>query len=265
MDDIIGTLKNKKLAIFDLDGTFYRDSLFIAITKAMCAEDEAGGFPKRRYSSRKLIQEAEKAWRDRETDYGSYIRVVVEVFSNNIKGAEKEQVISKAKAVMRQMNQQVHIFTRELFNICRESYYTIAITGSQIEIVEAFKKYWPFDYVLSTVFEVDRDSRYTGKVIKEAVVDKQRSLLELIVGDKSLLKDSIGIGDSNKDVAFLEMVDKPICFNPNHVFAEQALERGWPVVVERKNVIWIIQKNKVLPWHSADIKALRKNITKLIK
>ena len=50
--------------------------------------------------------------------------------------------------------------------------------------------------------------------------------------------DSIAVGDSPSDIAMLELVEKPIAFNPTGDLYELALEKKWPIIVERKNVVY---------------------------
>ena len=52
------------------------------------------------------------------------------------------------------------------------------------------------------------------------------------------LKGSVGVGDSESDVPFLELVAKPICFNPSSKLYRHAKRNTWNVVVERKDVIY---------------------------
>ncbi|MFH1246519.1 MAG: hypothetical protein V1489_01955, partial [Candidatus Liptonbacteria bacterium] len=47
-----------------------------------------------------------------------------------------------------------------------------------------------------------------------------------------------GVGDTESDVSFLKMVERPICFNPNKELYAKAKKRGWRVVVERKDVVY---------------------------
>jgi len=47
-----------------------------------------------------------------------------------------------------------------------------------------------------------------------------------------------GVGDSESDINLLEIVGKPICFNPTLTLYQEAKRRNWSVVVERKNVIY---------------------------
>jgi len=48
----------------------------------------------------------------------------------------------------------------------------------------------------------------------------------------------MGLGDTEADVGFLELVDDPICFNPNKNLYKIARNRNWKIVVERKDVIY---------------------------
>jgi len=55
------------------------------------------------------------------------------------------------------------------------------------------------------------------------------------------LEDSVGMGDTLSDVGFLDVVRIPIAFNPNRDLFEVARQRSWPIVVERKDVIYNLQ------------------------
>ena len=52
------------------------------------------------------------------------------------------------------------------------------------------------------------------------------------------LAGSIGVGDSESDIAFLKLVERPICFNPNNKLYKYAKSHKWEVVVERKDVVY---------------------------
>jgi phosphoserine phosphatase len=55
------------------------------------------------------------------------------------------------------------------------------------------------------------------------------------------LRGSVGVGDTESDISFLKLVEKPICFNPNQTLYRAARRFGWRVVVERKDVVYEIQ------------------------
>jgi len=55
------------------------------------------------------------------------------------------------------------------------------------------------------------------------------------------LEGSYGVGDTESDAKFLEIVENPIAFNPNHNLKEIAEEKGWMIVVEKKDVVYNIK------------------------
>lgn len=64
-------------------------------------------------------------------------------------------------------------------------------------------------------------------------------ILKRAVGKEGLaLKGSVGVGDTESDIPFLKMVERPICFNPNKKLYRYAKRKGWPIVVERKDMIY---------------------------
>jgi phosphoserine phosphatase len=48
----------------------------------------------------------------------------------------------------------------------------------------------------------------------------------------------VAVGDTHGDIEMLEFVEQPIAFNPNKTLYDYAREKGWQIVVERKNVIY---------------------------
>ncbi len=258
---------NKPLAIFDLDGTFFRDSLFIVITKAMCNQEHEGGFPCCRLDHHKAIEKAELEWKNREGSYGDYLEVVFQIFCDNIQGVEKDKFEELSRKIIRSMYNRVHIFTRELFNVCRENYHVVALTGSQVETVKVFHEFWPFDTIIGSIYEVDDKGFYTGVLKYSPFKDKRAAVLNLVNNDESLLKGSIGIGDSSSDIPMLEVVDKKILFNASNSLKKKIDKMAIDhiSVIERKDSAWVIKDNSVEAWSTADIEDLKNKIRDLIK
>jgi phosphoserine phosphatase len=63
-------------------------------------------------------------------------------------------------------------------------------------------------------------------------------LKRLITKHGLVWQDSVAVGDSGSDIAMLEAVEQPIAFNPDQKLFKAARERGWPIVVERKDVVY---------------------------
>src|SRR3990167_3792943 len=69
----------------------------------------------------------------------------------------------------------------------------------------------------------------------------QKILKRAVEKEELTLKNSIGVGDTEADIAFLKLVERPIAFNPNLKLYKYAKKAGWTIVTERKDVIYKIK------------------------
>jgi phosphoserine phosphatase len=74
-------------------------------------------------------------------------------------------------------------------------------------------------------------------------MDKDKALKQMVEKHHLSWPDSVAIGDSATDIKMLELVENPIAFNPESRLFKVAKSRGWPIVVERKNVIYELEKS----------------------
>ena len=223
------------LAVFDVDGTLFRRGLLPALTRRLVDE---GVFPER---VREELSEDYYAWVDRRGSYEVYDELVVRLFLRELAGVPVEELLRCAKVEVEAHGRRLHIYTRELaLRLKQAGYYLIAISGSPLEILDIFLKPLGFDRAWGTVLRQD-EGRYTGELLHHPFSDK-RAVLERFLDEGNLdLKDSVGVGDTLSDVGFLELVQTPIVFNPNRRLFEIVRQRGWPIVVERKDMIYNLQ------------------------
>ncbi|MFA6407221.1 MAG: HAD family phosphatase [Candidatus Paceibacterota bacterium] len=224
----------KKVAIFDIDGTIFRSSLLIEITEALI---QAGIFPTR---AQKLYHNAYRNWLNRKDTYHKYIRGVINAFDGNIKGVDHNAFQKIAEDVVEFHQNRVYRHTRDLVKeLKKKKYYIIAISNSPKELVDAFCIAYGFDKSYGRIYEVSKKGKFTGTVLHlDLVSDKAKFLKHIIAKEELSLKDSVGVGDSEADIPFLKLVDKPICFNPNGKLYKHAQRAKWEVIVERKDVIY---------------------------
>ena len=120
-----------------------------------------------------------------------------------------------------------------------QKYYLLAISHSPKEVVDKFCYNFRFNKVYGVLYEVGKNKRFTGKILhSEVIFDKGRILKRAIDKENLTIKGSVGVGDTEGDIAFLKMVDNPICFNPNKKLYQYAKRKGWQIVIERKDVIY---------------------------
>ena len=224
----------KKVAIFDIDGTVFRSSLLIELTDALIQE---GIFSSR---VRKLYAQASKNWLDRKGPYEEYINAVIKAFLQSIRGVRYQEFSKVAKKVVAFHKNRIYRYTRDLVReLKKKDYYLLAISHSPQKVVKEFCKKMGFDKIYGQIYEIDRQKRFTGRVLHaELISDKAKILKRAIEKEKLTLKGSVGVGDTESDIAFLKMVAKPICFNPNQKLYQYAKRAGWKIVVERKDVVY---------------------------
>ncbi|MDX1535934.1 MAG: HAD-IB family phosphatase [Candidatus Spechtbacterales bacterium] len=229
--------KNKKsVAVFDIDGTLFRSSLVIELVELLIEE---GLFPE---SSRAVFQDEYDQWVDRKGTYNEYIMKVVEAFKNYIQGIKEEDVIRLSRDVLEQHKYKVYRYSRDLIDELKETHFLLTISHSPYYVVQPFAEFWGFDKAYAKLYSLDENKLFTGGIDGDELIMQKDKILERAIEKEGLtLEGSVGIGDTESDAAFLDMVERPIAFNPNSVLYEIARKNGWEVVVERKDVVYNIE------------------------
>jgi phosphoserine phosphatase len=115
-----------------------------------------------------------------------------------------------------------------------------AISASQAEIVELLAGYYGFDDYGGSIYEI-KDGYFTGRKDVLKSDRKPTHLRKLVAKHGADWAGSVGVGDSESDIPMLSIVEQPIAFNPTRNLYEYAVEHTWPVVVERKNMIYKLE------------------------
>jgi HAD superfamily hydrolase (TIGR01490 family) len=229
-------MKKRKVAVFDIDGTIFRSSLLIELVEELIRREI---FPQR---ARRGFEPAYKKWIERKGEYEAYIGAVVSAFVRYSKGVAEKDFLDAIRRVHAVHHDRVYRFTRDLVReLKRKKYFLLAISHSPKYIAEGFAKKLGFHKVYGRYLELDESKRFTGFSLHEELIGNKAEVLRRAIQKENLtLRDSVGVGDTESDVPFLKLVERPICFNPNRKLYQTAKRRGWQVVVERKDVIYKI-------------------------
>ena len=223
----------KKIAVFDIDGTIFRSALHFELFHGLV---EYGIFPN---IVVKEIEQYHDDWINRRGNYRDYEMSLINSYSNRIRGKVVEDIENVSRFVLEQKNGYVYVYTRDLIESLREEYLLVAISGAPQEILTQFANHLQFDYAYGAIYE-QIDGKYTGNIAFPAYSKKAEILRNFCTEYNLTLEGSLGIGDTIGDVAFLELVERPIAFNPSRELYTIAKERRWKTVVERKDVIYEI-------------------------
>lgn len=226
-----------KIAVFDLDGTLFRWQLFYELQLELV--DEGFFSPK----TTKALQDAFFAWQSRTGSFRDFEQVAVPAMDERIRHISVKDFEAMAKHVVERSSHKVYRYTRELAaSLKQDGYHLLALSGSHQEIAEPFSKVYGFDACIGCLYEREGD-KYTGTILRRPFGRKAELLKEYAEINGFSMKGSVAIGDSHGDIDMLEMVDRPIAFNPSEELLEIALAKGWEVVVERKNIAYHLQKD----------------------
>jgi HAD superfamily phosphoserine phosphatase-like hydrolase len=231
--------KSRSVAVFDIDGTVFRSSLLVELIEALVAEGVFPAAAKGEYTAAWQKWQASIGSAQTGYSYYEFINGVVASYKKHIKGVRRAELWRVAERVVGFHKLRLYRFTRDLIRTLSKTHYLLAVSHSPYEVVSPFAKSLGFDKVYAQVYEVDRRVRFTGKVLYEDVIfDKARVLRRAVKKEGLTLDGSVGVGDTESDIPFLELVERPIVFNPSMKLYRHAKKAGWEVMVERKDVIY---------------------------
>jgi len=226
----------RKFAVFDIDGTIIRTALFLQIVDELIAR----GHLDTRLGAH--LNEKLEAYQSRahQTAFQEYNESAVRVLFDNLQYLKEVDYRAAADTVVAQSHRRVYVYTRELIKQLKEGgYFLIALSGSEQYTIERFTQHYGFDLVIGDHY-LTRNGHFTGEI--NSVFHDKGAALKRIVEEHGLdWKQSLGIGDSYGDTKMLDLVARPIAFNPEAELFEHASSKGWEIVIERKNVIYRLE------------------------
>lgn len=230
----------RKIAVFDIDGTIFRKNLAFELV------DELVWMRIFRREVRDTLVDLYTRWLDHKGTYEDYRKALVGLYAENLKGCRKQDIEKASREVVPFYQFRTYIFANDLIaKLRKENYNIIAVSGSPIEIVEEYNKYLNFDAVFGSIYETDENGIYTGKALFEPTIHKGHVVRQYVAENNLIFDDSYGVGDTESDAKFLEIVANPIAFNPNSNLRKIAQEKGWRIVVEKKDVIYDMSNSKI--------------------
>lgn len=237
----MATKKKTKLAIFDIDGTIFRSSLSNVLIKELV---RSRIFPD---SAKKEVETDYLAWIHRQGSYENYDKQVINILLKYIHGCKKKDIDAAVQRAISKYQDRVYRFTRDLVrDLKKRGYYLLTISTSIMDMVAPFAEHLGFDAHFGTIYEV-KDGKYTNTILNIENLTKKKQVIENFVLEAGLNVDwkrSVAVGDTQNDISMLSMVGNPIAFNPNKGLAEYAKKKKWPIIVERKDVIYEISSFK---------------------
>lgn len=229
---------SRPFAAFDIDGTIIRWQLYHALADEMARR---GHLDPIQYNK---VRQARMAWKQRshQDSFKTYEQTLINLIDIAISTIHVSDLQDACRTVISTYKDQVYTYTRDLIGELRaQNYLLFAISASQSEIVQMVADYYQFDDFGGSVYETS-NGYFTGKKELLASERKPEYLHELVAKHHATWQGSIAVGDSESDIPMLETVEQPVAFNPTKKLFNHAQAAGWVVVVERKNMIYRLEK-----------------------
>ncbi len=226
----------RKFAAFDLDGTLIRWQLYHAIVDKLAKSGELGK------DAHKQLHKARMVWKNREHPdaFKEYEMALIKIYEQAFPNLDVNTFDKLVHDVIGEYKDQVYTYTRDLIKKLKmQNYFLLAISGSHKELVKEIADYYGFDDCVGTEYD-RKQGKFSGKKFI-ASRDKKAVLEQLVKKHTLSFENSIAVGDSASDVAMLELVEKPIAFNPDQSLLKTAQKNAWKIVVERKNVVYELE------------------------
>lgn len=223
----------EKFAAFDIDGTLIRWQLYHTVVDKLAKAGQLGE------KAQANLHDARMRWKRREPGYSfrDYEIALITTYEDAVTRVRPSVFDALIAGVIGEYKDQVYTYTRDLVIRLKDDDYTLlAISGSHEELVAEIGRHYGFDDWIGTTYEREGDTFTGDKYV--ASHDKQAALQRLIGKHGLTLEGSYAVGDSKSDAPMLAMVEHPIAFNPDQDLFDLAQANRWPIVVERKNVIY---------------------------
>lgn len=228
---------SRPFAVFDIDGTLVRWQMFHAIVDQLAGDEHLTP------ETYQEIKAARMAWKSRQAEesFRAYEARLVAAFENLLTKLSVEDYENAVHAVFDKYKDQAYRYTRGLIRELKEQDYLLfAVSGSGHEIVGLVADYYGFDDYVGSDYKREGD-RFTGELMV-AAFNKPALLHQLVEKHDTTFAGSIGIGDSEGDIAMLDIVEHPIAFNPSKKLFRHAQEKGWDIALERKNMVYELKQ-----------------------
>lgn len=231
----------KQFAVFDIDGTISRTSLLQLMVRELVTRGKLD------IGTGRQIEMMLHDYRQRigDDNFGDYMKQAVDMmFKAMPDGLRIEDYNEITDAIVKMSLSNTYVYTRELLQtLKRNNFFLIAISGSEVKAVSTLARSLGFDAWVGEVNYIETNGKLNGQI--KALTQSKAEILRTIIKKFDLNeKGSTAVGDTSSDISVLEMVDSPIVFNPNQALFKVAREKGWMIVLERKDMVYgMVQEN----------------------
>lgn len=222
--------ENNQSAIFDIDGVLVKG---FGIHKFLKYLTQINQFKPEIFLQ---FEHDLNQYKNKQITYTELAKNLIQYYADGLKGQQQKTILEHSKNFIKKHYNDYYEYTPKLLNHIKNKKKLIAITGSPIELMQIMNEDLNFDEIHATELII-KDGIYTGKIKKNLATydEKTKTIQEYFQNNTS--EGSIGFGDTESDISFLENVKIPIAINPNNKLKEHAKSNNWTILENENEVI----------------------------
>lgn len=210
----------KPIALFDIDKTIYNTHSFFQLVDF---EVEKGNLSK---EIQTFIQNVLIDYKKGNKTYTQAANELITELATKLKNKNYELFYKNAKEFFIQNENNFYKYFTDILPKLKTTHDIYIITTNVQYAAKALVDIYNLSGYVSTELEVI-DNVFTGNV-KTSLANGKGIIKHLI--EKYGKQKSIAVGDSNNDIGMLELVENPICINPDEELKTHAIKNKWTIV-----------------------------------
>ena len=218
-----------KLAIFDFDGTLYKDETFDLFMDHLKEHPKYGVRHRKFYLS---ILAPYLSYKAKLYPEGKMKENLMKKYLNALSGLSQEEINTFFNEIaIKMMNGFNSEITSRLKEHAKSGFYTMIVSGAFTPILEATVKDLPVDLIIGTDVPIKNNTfQRNSEIYHIQDVRKKVAVHNSLKGNEVDWENSYAYGDSYSDLSVMDLVGNPIAVRPDEQLRELAVDRRWEII-----------------------------------
>jgi phosphoserine phosphatase len=234
-------MAERKIALYDIDKTSYRDYLIIDFVKYQVSTGTL------REETLEKIKEEDRLNKTGQKGYEPMAQDMLIHWAKDLKNKRVLDVEKEVRDFFKTPEGNKFLpFVKMSIDWLNPTHDTYFVTAEPQFVAREVSEIHQATGFISTLFE-NKDGLFTGEVLSSLAKSKDKGNEVEKLMRTHIRKDSFAFGDSKGDKEMLEGVEYPICVNPNNELVEIRDKKGWKKMEPDEIIIFIaniIPKNQ---------------------
>lgn len=218
-----------KIAIFDFDGTLYKEETFSLLMNHLKEHPQYGERHKRFYLS---ILAPYLSYKVKLYPEGKMKADLMKQYLNALSGLSKLEITTYFSEVAHKMKNDFNFEVIERLKFhAKNGDYTMLVSGAFTPILKTAVADLPVDRIIGTEIPLRNGTfQRNSEIYHIQDTRKKVAIYDMLKGKQIDWKNSYAYGDSYSDLSVLDLVGHPIAVRPDERLREVAVDKKWEII-----------------------------------